>query len=104
MPFKMTREILFKSYNKMKFKFSSPLLQQDLKPFNLAYSCANVVNYMNVRWDHFKKLWRNKIDYQMRRLKILHLYNILPEAFIFALKQRRSRKFKAVFNLHLPSS
>ena len=66
--------------------------------------------------DHFKKLWRNKIDYQMRRLKILHFYNILPEAFIFApdemsgftlrsnLKQRRSRKFKAVFNLHLPSS
>ncbi len=38
----------------------------------------------------------------MRKLKLPHLYNILPEAFIFALKQRRSRKFKAVFNLHLP--
>jgi len=31
-------------------------------------------------------------------------YLLLPEAFIFALMQRRSRKIKTAFHLHLPFS
>jgi len=51
---------------------------------------------MSFKTNHFKNL----VEYNF----IKQYFFLLPEAFIFALKQRRSRKFKAIFYLHPSSS
>ena len=67
---------------------------------NIKQELLNIANaFHNKQFDFNKnyKEWEIIVEEDLRNNGLLF---VLPEAFIFALKQRRSRKFKAAFSLH----
>jgi hypothetical protein len=62
------------------------------------YHYIPFVNQITNVVDHFKKLWRSRVDFQIRdsSFPIIKVFSILidifflPEAYIFFLKKRRS--------------